>query len=246
MSLPKSGTYLVAELLKRLDLVGVDVHMSESGFTDYRWKEIDQQNEDYLNLQQELPLAQAVQLVAPGQFAVGHLGYREYTKKCLEGFRVIVTKREARAALVSHMRFFCRPGRGEKYGTAWKEAEDGPVRMEAFLKLWGQELIAWYKTIAPWVAESATVVVPFETVCGDDGEERQVELLRTVAQHVGLKASDAQLLEALSNAETTRTMTSSGSRSTVPDYWSSGCEMLFIKAGGKELNALLGYAEGLC
>jgi hypothetical protein len=243
VSLPKSGTYFVSELLKQLGLLNAGVHMSESGFTDYRWKEIEQQNEDYLNFQHELPLSEAVQLIAPGQFAVGHLECNEHTRRCLEGFRIVVTKREARAALVSQMRFFCRPGRGAKYGTGWKEADDGPARMEAFLKVWGQELIAWYKTVAPWIAARGVVVVPFETACGDDAEEGQVALLKAVAEHLALRTTDAELLDALRKAAATQTMTSSGRRSALSDYWSSRCESLFVDAGGAELNALLGYED---
>lgn len=242
VSMPKSGTYFIAEILGRLGLANAGVHLDEHGFTDYRQTAAGRDVADYTTLQHRLPLHKSVRLLADGQFAVGHLAHTTYTTTCLRGFRVVFSKRELRTALVSHMRYFMHPQRGLKHGAAWKVVEDGQKRMEAFMALWGQELISWYKSIAPWTKDDSALVISYETLFGHAGEEAQLSLLATVAGKLGLDAGRDRLAETLRAARSAQTLTKSESPSTIERFWSADCERIFIDTGGGDLNQFLGYS----
>ncbi|MDH4191524.1 MAG: hypothetical protein OEW21_15140 [Betaproteobacteria bacterium] len=245
VSLPKSGTYLIAEILGLLGLANTGVHMSESGFSDYRPIAIAHDNSDDSLPPHQFPLHKAIRLMMPGQFAVGHLGYSDYVIDCLSEFRVLVSKRELRGALVSHMRFFMHPRRGAKHGSAWKAIDNDTKRMEVFMGLWAQELIAWYRSISPWTRDRSGLTVRFEDLLGSNGEEAQLQLLRAIAEKAGLDATDTRLLQAVGLAKAAKTLTKSETASTVGQFWSTECERIFLDAGGGKLNEYLGYPAPL-
>lgn len=83
--------------------------------------------------------------------------------------------------------------------------------------------------------------MPFEVLSGDNGTASQRDLVVSLAHFVGIPIKEEQADAALMAVIGKETKTWSGKRSTLEEYWSSESEQWFVKAGGRELNRLLGY-----
>jgi hypothetical protein len=105
ISMPKSGTYLIAKILSELGLVDVEIHAAPAVVTDYRDKTIDDKIGKARQYVRYLPIEISSSLIHEGQFAVGHLPYDWRHISASRDFARIVTVRNPRDALVSMMRF---------------------------------------------------------------------------------------------------------------------------------------------
>lgn len=243
ISIPKSGTYLVAAILQKLGFVNTGVHVWETGFHDYRSKSIPEMVHRYSEFAVNAPLTLTAPLVLPGQFMVGHIGFRSETRAALSSFRRIMTVREMRHALVSHMRFFLKEGRGLSHDDAWKDIADPRQKMVAFLELFGDELLDWACIVSKWHQDQDTLMIKFETLLGDYGAANQQAAVVAIGSHVGKSITAKEVEEFLGAVLNQPTKTWSGRRTDLADYWSDNCEEFFIAVGGLELNERLGYSS---
>ena len=243
VSVPKSGTYLVAAYLEKLGLASTGAHLSEDAFTDYRGRSIKEMVELGARLNVALPLAQSLSMIQPGQFAVGHLVHSEETAALLRDFTVIFTYRELRASLVSAMRFFENEGRGDDFGTVeWKAVENQKARMAAFARIYFPNYLGYMAGVVPWITAAGIAKVRFETIVGDDTPGQQ-EAAIALGTAVGSDVEEGRRLDLLKSCIGAPTKTWSGSRSSVEQYWSDEVEAMFEAGGGSMLNATLGYAS---
>jgi len=234
VSIPKSGTYLIAAFLKELGLIDTGVHLTDDGFTDYRNKSIPDMIAKYREFRKLYPLSQALDLICEGQFAVGHLKCAAQTVAATSGFTILFTQRELRSALVSMMRFMCRPGRGEDW--LWKEFRDPRLRLLGFLRERGSEVMAWFESIIRWSSQPGVLNVQFEELI-----EGNQDLARLVSKKVDTEEPESQAGKALMRVLGQPTMTWSGRISDTQAYWSEQAELLFQELGGPKLNRRLGY-----
>jgi hypothetical protein len=241
ISIPKSGTYLLSSILEKIGLINTGVQVWETGFHDYRGKTISEMVHRYSEFAVNSPLNLTATLVLQGQFIVGHIECSKETQSLLSAFKRIMSIREMRQSLVSHMLFFENEGRGESFGDGWKKISDPRQRMAAFLHLFAEDLLTLANHVAGWLNDHEILVVKFEDMQGDNGESIQLEQIINIAVHIGkpLKKPEAQaLLESVINKPT---KTWSGKRSVLDDYWNDECEAIFIAHGGFEINSKLGY-----
>ncbi|GAB4110424.1 MAG: hypothetical protein Kow001_11240 [Acidobacteriota bacterium] len=236
ISIPKSGTYLVAAFLKELGLVDTGVHVNDDGFHDYRNRTLSEMVSEYRKFRRLYPLSQTLELVREGQFAVGHLTCSPQTVAAAAGCSVIFAKRELRSALVSMMRFMSRPGRGEDW--AWKRIEDPRVRLLEFLHDRGPELLRWFESIADWNSQTGILSIRFEDLVRGSRKHAQV-----LAAKAGIEVSRHRASEVLNQVLCRATKTWSGGISQATTYWSEAAEGLFRELRGPELNRRLGYAS---
>jgi hypothetical protein len=237
ITMPKSGTYLVAAFLKELGLIDTGVHINDDGFYDYRNRTVSEMVSEYRKFRRLYPLAQSLELVREGQFAVGHLTCNPQTVAAIAGTSVIFTKRELRSALVSMMRFLSRPGRGEDW--AWKRIEEPRVRLVEFLHDRGPELLRWFGSMADWDCQGGVLRIRFEDLTRPSRKHAQA-----VAEKAGVDVSPHRATEALKRVLGQSTKTWSGGISDTAAYWSEAAEVLFRELGGIELNERLGYGSG--
>lgn len=240
-SIPKSGTYLLAAMLNKMDYIGIDVHLWDTGFADFRWKAIPEMVHQYSQFTRVLPLPSTVALTLPGQFAVGHISWTPDNAATLRDFRKIIAVRDMRHALISNMRWFENEGRGLGHPTDWKAIPDRRERMRAFLEYFGAELLHWAESIAGWTEAEDTLLVRFEVLLGDHGTEAQHALLRELAEQLSLELDSQDFDALLATTLNTPTKTWSGSRTCLDDYWSDECESYFSEHGGLKLNQSLSY-----
>lgn len=237
-SMPKSGTYLTGEFMRQLGLVATNIHLGDRSMTDYRGQSREQCRRSPNEI--EMPLAVSTDLVLPGQFIVGHLSPGCASADCLRDFVIVAVTREARAAIVSFVRWIHASGRAEQEDSVWTEAPEGPLRTEAFLEARGERLLRWFSNTSGWrvaARDPKIVTVSFEVLMGDLGAARQRGAAWGLARAVGADVDANEAFAALRRALKSKTMTSSGARSRLDRDWSPACEALFVAFGGVELNA---------
>ncbi len=240
-SIPKAGTYLVAELLKQLGCVATNLHLSRHELSDYRSASVREMREEPERFTVPLDLAQALALVLPGQFAVGHLACDPDYLACLAGCKKLFVYRDLRDALVSFVRFTADTGRGGAPTEEWRSLPDGPDKMLRALEQIGTSFFNMVTPMVAWLRQPDVLAVAFETLYGDDGPEAQrvvVEAVQAFLNIPGAVGDSAALVSGLLGAPT---KTWSGKRTVRTTFWSDAVEERFQAFGGPELNARLGY-----
>jgi len=239
-SLPKAGTYLVAEVLRGLGLVPAGVHVDERGFTDYRFASFQQARHDYRHLDVEMPLRQTLLFLLPGQFVVGHLPCTPSVLQTLIPFRKLFVYRDLREGVVSFMRFISDAGRGGERMASWSGLPDGPDKLVRMLEVSGQEYFDMVRPMLPWRGREDAFPVAFEMLLGDRGQQAQSDCVARLAEFLGAACSEQQVQQVLKEALAAETMTRSSGRTDWRVYWSDAAERQFRVLGGEEMIAALG------
>jgi hypothetical protein len=240
-TIPKSGTYLVSELLERLGCVPTRLHLSRHSLTDYRFASLREAREEYERFQVDLRLETAVRLLLPGQFAVGHLECSNDVRDCLGRAKKIFTYRNLRDGLVSYMRFLASTGRGGDRTAQWKDLPAGPEQMLSFLDHAGHEFFGLSLPLLGWVDEADVLKLSFESIYGDHGpteQQQAIDRLHSFLELPGPVPGAADLVRSILG---TPTITWSGGRARRETYWNGEVERRFIDFGGAEANVRLGY-----
>jgi hypothetical protein len=244
-SIPKAGTYLVGEVLHRLGTVASGFHFSTDGhmFMDARFATREEARNEFARFCHGVPLERALPLVRPGQHAVSHLECTPRTRALLAEFRVVFVYRDLRDALVSWLRFHQDTGREQQWNWIWERHADRRARLAVFLGEAGELFFGMCRALVPWLTEPSAFPVRFETLHGDEGPEARERLCRALAAFLcHARPADAPDT-VLPGLTTTPTLTSSGARTRREEYWSAAAEELFLRLGGGELNAALGYGS---
>ena len=240
-SIPKAGTYLVGELLRRLGLVPTGLHLSTNGLTDYRFATREEGRNEFIRFAHPIPLERSLPLVRSGQYAVGHLECTLAVCARLAGCKVVFAYRDLRDGFVSWLRFHRDTRREAKWRHVWETPREPRELLVAFLREAGEFYFTTCRLLRPWIAEPAAFPVRFETLLGDDGPDAQQRLVRELAAFLGHADPAGAAAAALPGLLTATTLTSSGSRTKRAEYWSDEAEELFQKLGGEDLNRALGY-----
>lgn len=243
VSIPKSGTYLTASIIEYLGMVNTNVHMFESGFSDYRYRSIPEMISQHERFKVHWPFSESVDIIQPGQFSVGHIPYNKETCSALKEFKLILMIREIRSVFISLMRWYSNEGRGEEQGIEWKKIGDKRERLTVFLSLYCEELIKRMELIAGWYLHPNILVIRFEDLYGDSGERSQIDIINQISTLFGFDDEKLDKHDLLKKVINQPTKTWSGKRSNLKEYWSSQSEKIFIQNGGNKINALLGYQD---
>jgi sulfotransferase family protein len=236
VSVPKSGTYLFAEVLAALGVQRLDIHIDVTGFMDLRYCTnefaIGHDDETFV----KVPYDRILPIVHPGQFMVSHFHCTPEIINNLKRFKVIFTCRDMRDVFASIMRYVAKQRKtGNKPDEGWENLPDGPAKMEKFIERYGEHYISYIKKMRDWAAEPGVFSMTFEEVQGDFGPLEQIQSLRRLADFLGLKRSDAELRQALQKSIGKETITYSGKRTSRTSLWSDKVEDFFVKNGGVDL-----------
>lgn len=240
-SLPKSGTYLLAELLTELGSLPTGLHLNVGGLSDYRAATPAEQRGNPERFGVPVPLDISARLVAPGQFAVGHLERSASVKAALGPSRIAFALRDVRDGLVSFMRYAADTRRYKHLMGPWVEAADPRDRMTGFMDVAGKVYLDMCRPMVGWLRDPDALTVRFEALCGDRGEAEQAELVRGLAALLDRPVPNGDPLALLRAVFGRPTKTWSGKRTDRSAYWSPAAEARFVDLGGTELNRELGY-----
>lgn len=105
ISIPKAGTYLLAEILKLWGFSDFGVHLGLLEVTDYRGLSLEEQRINYLKYTNRARASVVALSIPDNHYSVGHLPYYEEIIQSFSKFRKIFISRNLRESLISHMRF---------------------------------------------------------------------------------------------------------------------------------------------
>ncbi len=242
-SVPKSGTYLLSEILSNLGIRKSNWHVSKEELSDYSSGSRDDQRSHPEEFRVVRPFYSSIAMLPPHSHLVSHLPCEPEVKTVCaqEGVKVFFLYRDLRDCAVSYMRFLADTGRDRSAESDWVHVEDGPRRFLAFLKTYNW-LFRFAATLAPWQEEVDVLPVQFEVLACDEGVARQMALLKQICIHLDLDASAIDLRAVFRRSFKAPTLTWSGRRTDRSFYWSREVEKEFEALGGAEINAALGYA----
>ncbi len=235
VTVPKSGTYLLARFLTKLGYIDTRTHISAESFNDHREYNIYKFADGIARIKQ-IPLATQMQLVAEGSFFASHLMYQH--AELLQGKSILLSVRDLRTSLVSYMRYMIMrdPKRNNK------PAEFTESELYNFMLSSGRvtNMLTRAKSMVIFKNKYPKNLVQFEEIAQAPLSE-QLTSVKNLA-HV-LNRDISEIISALAEARGEQTLTYSGSHSSLDGLWSERVEARFQELGGHELNENLGYAR---
>jgi hypothetical protein len=236
VSIPKSGTYLAAELLKALGYRFTGMHLAETAYTDYSGSALAEARQDPGRFVRSEPLSASLSHIQPGQFAVGHLPFKDEVVRATGPFKRLYLTRDLRLALISYMRFMHTTGRLGAKQLAWYSIPDLRKRCYVFLQTSAPYMLKrFYEGMVGWSNLDDTLHVRFEDLTND--AERATRVIESAATFLGIPNCDAQSILRASLAS--ETITKSDGLTRLEDYWTPQSEKCFIEIGGQDLNVRL-------
>jgi hypothetical protein len=247
LTVPKSGTYLIAKILENLGIVDCGVHIAIDHIQDNRFADEKVLKREAWKYYVPIPFKISTKLIKNGQFAFGHIPYYPEGEQMLRGFKKIFTFRELRDIIISLVRYYdsreqnyAKPERRRLYD-AFKAAPMGNEKFRAWYAMWGKEFADLIRNMFPWKDRGDVFRVKFETLMGDEGREAQFSLLRGLGGFLELDITDDMIEKTLNDSIGTETLTYSGKRSSYEDWWNDDLDELFARYGFKDLNGIYGY-----
>lgn len=247
LSVPKSGTYLIAKLLENLGLVDCGVHIATNHIGDNRFADEKVLRVEPGRYMVPIPMERSMPLIYPGQFAFGHIPCFAKEEFLLRDFKKVFSFRDMRDTIISLVRYDSsrkhKALRGERlalYGK-FKEIPMGSDKIKQWYLVWGKEIADLARSMVPWKERGEVFQLKFEVLMGDEGRETQFALLRDLCGFLGLNVTDDKMEKALVDSIGAETLTYSGKRSSYNDWWNEELEDLFTHYGFKELNRIYGY-----
>ena len=247
LTVPKSGTYLIAKIFENFGIVNCGVHVATDIIQDNRFAD-----EQILRVQPGIytisaPLDISVDLICPGQFAFGHIPCSKNEQSLLGVFRKVFSFRDLRDVIISLVRYYesrkvkiTKPERLVLY-EKFKELLMGSKKMFYWFELWGSEIETLIRYMSPWKDCQDVFQLKFEVLMGDYGKEHQISLLNDLCRFVGLDIDEDKIEEALRDSIGSDTLTYSGKRSSYSQWWNNDIDELYRSYGYEELNKAYGY-----
>ena len=238
ISIPKSGTYLISELLRNADFKTVRLNVRKNTIRDFRWKDMN----DIENLDQPFPLGVVVKMISPGQLIAGHVEYDDYTKTVLKNFKKIFIFRNLRDCLVSNMRHVERWGVQIDDRDMLRKMKPGPTKLLEYMKTTTMKhFLNNTKKIIGWYNEQDAFKISYEELLGDFGKKKRNQKLLDLFHFLNKNLDINNIDNILNSTFENDTLTKSGKRTNVNEYWNEQVESKFCELGFNQLNHQLGY-----
>lgn len=248
ITIPKSGTYLIAKILQSIGLVDCQVHIATENIQDNRFAPTEKIKLQPWKFLVHIPLKTSTRFIRSGQFAFGHIPCLVAEQQVLYDFKKLLTFREMRDVITSLVRY--HDSREHEYAkerkvkiyAKFKQAPMGTNKFKAWFEMWGEEYTRLIRDIILWMDVPEVFKLKFETLMGDDGREAQLSLLKEVASFIELDVTEEQLSTALNDSIGSDTITYSGRRSLHEEWWNDELEELFCTYEFDDINRRLGYS----
>lgn len=238
-SIPKSGTYLLGKALEIAGVVNTGVHLRNDRMWDFRGLSIPQMVESAPEHVLPIGIDLTLPLVGEGQFVVAHLFHDAAAVRAVEGFAHIFLVRNIVDVLLSHMRFVMDT-RQKVRSTQLDGIDDKPTLFAAYLEHFGCSYLTSMQKQLGWLSNAGALVLRFEELLGDRGEDARSAVLNRLACHIGL-APDRDMIASVIRAVGAETRTFSGSRSDAAPYLNPTTLAALRDIGASEFNEALGY-----
>lgn len=237
LSMPKAGTYLMAELLARAGLSATQLHINDDSIDDYASVSFEEGRAHPERARRQANPIDA--LVGEGQFAVGHLAYSQALETALQHFHLVFLRRDPRTALASYVRFLIDSGRAEQRNVPWRLEPTAPLRLQLFLEHEGHAHLERFRNLLPWARHPAVFQFRFEDLAQAPTQATRASIERLLAWLGCAPQSIESLLE---QVHATPTITSSTARTTSEGWWNTEARAWWRTHGGEQLARDYGYA----
>lgn len=240
ITIPKSGTYFLGEILKGIGFLDAGIHGAIWGFNDHRSGSKSQILNEITERNVRVPIEEYIDLIRPGEFFLNHLPDELRTRVATASFKRIFLVRNLRDCFVSYMRYVAKLGLLSSRSDGWSDLSSRVTQMERFAEIDGQRFFELARPLEGWAVEPGTLQIRYEDIMGDNGKERRDAAVDAIIAHVGVPPADTMRPD-LDRIREHDTLTATGARSKASEWWSPRVEAKFVELGGEALSRSLGY-----
>jgi hypothetical protein len=227
-TIPKSGTWLIGNILKVLGLQNVINGVGGSdGFPCYP---VAGDNERL-----SLPYEVYSSLIQPGQFILSHIGDPEIIAWSHRNDDILLSLRNPRAATISYLRYV-NPVEGKIPGQKFFT----PAQLVHFIKSSPEMRVLHVVLITASIIQNFSKIhtVRFEELTSKDRNDMKPSV-ESIAKVTGLP--DEEIYQAIAKSLGANSLTYSGSLSQLDGIWTQEVEDAFVACGLDVLSEKLGY-----
>src|SRR5690554_4406821 len=99
ITIPKSGTYLMREILEQIGFDSSYLHISKNGTYDYSKISFEDGRRDPKKCFTQMPFKESLAQIPQNSFAVGHIKYSRANAMLLKPFKLIFLGREPKETI---------------------------------------------------------------------------------------------------------------------------------------------------
>lgn len=217
-SIPKSGTYLVREILEQAGLGRSHLHISESGIFDYSKISFEEGRRNPRKCKTYMTLEKSLALIPENSFGVGHLACTNQAIDLLKGFNVIFVGRDIKEVYLSFMIYQLETGRAHRYpeDNLWVKEKDPEKQFLKFIGIRGNKLMTKYFTrILPWIEQKNVACFDFNVL-----RNNPVNEVKRLIEPLDMPFTDEQIKQIVTNSFDKKTQTLSHKKDRSA-YWSN-------------------------
>jgi hypothetical protein len=243
-TIPRAGTSMMAKVLARLDLADCRLHVARHDVVDMRFAPDAIVRQFPGRLSRPIDAPDAIRLIAPGQFAFGHLGPQDASiREALGGFCVVLMIRNLRHVYPSIVRYNRERHGISPFGPEAEHFGEGPDLLAWDMDREGPSRVMGFRSLASWRSEPNALCLRYEEIVGDLGRPVQLAAMRRLAAFLEVERPDLGLEDILNTVIGQSTVTRMGQPTEPSKYWSDEVEARYRRIGFAELNRDLGYPE---
>ena len=236
ISIPKSGTYFLSEILKNVGLKQSYLHIAPNKYENYREaNSFDEMRANYKKFKRLVPIQKSLKLIKPGEFAVGHIPYSY--RALFDNFHTLFIKRNIQDVVVSYMNFIEFANRTSADDKIWLEETDPSKKIKQYLVLRGKSLLKDIRQIVDWNYDQHSLIVAYEALRSKESGPMIVDRISNFLNRIPNKTS----IEILEKCLKSNTLTKSPPGYNKKNYWDKEAITIFNEFGGNEINKKLGY-----
>jgi len=261
VTIPKAGTYLTFELIKRMGLQETFLHIQyderATGVYDFRTAPHQIKHSEKKNYFAPMLLDEALAKINIGEFAVGHLPPLPAVKQILRltnSYKIIFLVRNLRDCLISHMRYMIKTGEINEQNHPWCNISDAQEKFKQYLLRYAATVgpLTHMKLIASWEYDILTpykgmslLKIRFEDLTSSD-EQAATATIHKLAEFLDITTPPDPVMT-LRAALDSPSLTKSDGLTARDKYWSPFAEAWFqdhiCDDQGNNLNKMMGYDD---
>jgi len=214
VSTPKSGTYLMRELLDNIGLHSSYLHITMTGIYDYSKVSLEEGRSNPYSCFTACSLKKSLSSIKDNSFALSHLPCTDRNIELLSDFNIIYLTRDIKESILSFMLFSINTGRANtKIDNIWLYEKDHKKQFLSYIKTRGASIVNKHKSILPWIEQRNVNIFNFKNLIKYPYEE-----VDRLANILGIYPTKAEIEKIIADSYGKETITSSPKHKI--DYWS--------------------------
>lgn len=230
ISLPRSGTHMLAKVLETCNLFHVRVMQDTSVINDYRFLSDDDRIKFARHYDSySLPIEETYKWILSGQFVCNRMRYDDkmYCMIRDSEYLVYLLRRDLRSSLVSHAR--------QKQRENLYIVSEGQNVMEKYIELpYYKEISSMYELMAPWYEKKLFDIIDYEDIIGQRGKDKQNQILTKIMEDLDIDGITIDHI--IQKCIGVPTFSYSGKTCEYTAYWNYKIDTWFQQTGMNKIN----------